>query len=123
MATQFTYKGDALGATETTETDLGEATVPDKASRITGICAAVALETGTATEGTLGHARISYSGSGDLDGIPVAVTCMEELGGAYEPEFTPVNLPVTPLTKIKCYMTLTSAQTGSCYGLILFRFE
>ena len=123
MPTQFAYKGSALGATETTETDLGEATVPTEATRITGICAAVALETGTATEGPLGHARISYSGSGDLDGIPVAVVCMEELGGAYEPEFTPVNLPVVPLTKIKCYATLTAAQSGAAYGLILFRFE
>lgn len=123
MATQFAYKSTALGGTETTETDLGEMTVPDKASRITGICAACALETGTATQGPLGHARISYSGSGDLDGIPVAIVVMEELGGAYEPEFTPVNLPVTPLTKIKCFMTLTIAQTGACRGLILFRFE
>ena len=123
MPTQFAYKNSALGATETTETDLGEATVPSGASRITGICAAVALQTGTATQGPLGHARISYSGSGDLDGIPVAVVVMEELGGAYEPEFTPVNLPVVPLTKIKCYMTLTVAQTGTCHGLLCFRFE
>jgi len=123
MATQFAYKNLALGSTETTETDLGEATVPSGASRITGICAACALETGTATEGPLGHARISYSGSGDLDGIPVAIVCMEELGGAYEPEFTPVNLPVVSLSKIKCYMTLTSAQSGTAHGLILFRFE
>ena len=123
MATQFAYKGSALGSTETTETDLGDATVPSKAGRITGICAACALETGTATEGPLGHARISYSGSGEIDGIPVAIVCMEELGGAYEPEFTPVNLPVSALSKIHCYMTLTVAQTGGCYGLIIFRFE
>jgi len=123
MATQFGYKATALGATETTETSLGDITVPTKASRITGICAACALETGTATEGPLGHARISYSGSGELDGIPVAIVCMEELGGAYEPEFTPVNLPVTSLSKIKCYMTLTTTQTGTAHGMVILRFE
>jgi len=123
MATQFAYISTALGATETTETDLGDITVPSGASRLTGVCAACALQTGTATQGPLGHAKLSYSGSGDLDGIPVAIVCMEELGGAYEPEFTPCNCSVTPLTKIEAYMTLTVAQTGTCHGVISLRFE
>ena len=123
MATQFGHKSTALGSTETTETDLGEITVPSGASRITGISAAVVLQTGTATEGTLGHARLSYSGSGDIEGIPCAIVISEELGGSYTPKFTPVNLPVVSLTKIKCFATLTLDQTGTAHALISLRFE
>lgn len=123
MATQFAHKQTDLGATETTETDLGEITVPTKATRITGICGAIALQTGTAADGAAAWLRMSYSGSGDLDGIPMAVTCMEELGGAYVPAFTPVNLPVTPLSKIKIFATMTLAQGGVCTALVCLRFE
>lgn len=123
MPTQFAHKSTALGATETTETDLGEVTVPEGASEITGISAAIVLQTGTAAEGTLGHARLSYSKSGDLEGIPCAIVVSEELGGSYTPKFTPVNLPVTPLTKIKCFATLTLAQTGTAHALICLRFD
>lgn len=123
MATQFGHISTALGATETTETDLGEITVPSGARVITGISAAVVLQTGTATEGTLGHARLSYSKSGTIEGVPTAIVVSEELGGSYTPEFTPVNLPVVPLTKIKCYATLTLAQTGTAHALICLRFE
>ena len=123
MATQFGVISTALGATESTETDLGDITVPSGASRITGICAAVVLETGTATEGTLGHARLSYSGSGDLEGIPTAIVISEELGGSYTPQFTPVALPVVALTKISCFATLTLDQTGTAHAVISLRFE
>ena len=123
MPTQFGHKSTALGATETTETDLGDITVPSGASRITGISAAIVLQTGTAAEGTLGHVRLSYSGSGDLEGIPAAIVVSEELGGSYTPKFTPVNLPVKELTKIGCYATLTLAQTGTAHALVSLRFE
>ena len=123
MPTQFGYINKELGATETTETDLGEITVPEKANRVTGICAAVVLETGTAAEGTLAHARLSYSGSGEIDGVPCAIVVSEELGGSYTPEFMPINLPVTALSKIKCYATLTLDQTGTAHALISLRFE
>lgn len=123
MATQFGYKSTALGATETTETALGEITVPDGARTITGICAAVVLQTGTAAEGTLGHARLSYSKSGEIDGVPCAIVVSEELGGSYTPKFTPVNLPVVPLTKIKTYAVLSLAQTGTAHALLCLRFE
>jgi len=123
MPTQFAYKNTALGATETTETDLGELTVPSKASVLTGICMAVALQTGTAADGAAGHGRLSYSGSGQLDGIPTAIVCLEELGGSYVPKFIPVNCPVEPLTKIKAFATLTVAQGGTCNCLVCLRFE
>lgn len=123
MGTQFGSKDAALGATETTETNLGTIKVPAGASKITGICAAVVLQTGTAAEGTLGHARISYSGAGDIKGIPCAVVVSEELGGSYTPKFTPCTLRVTALIDVSCFMTLTLAQTGTCHGLVSLRFE
>ena len=123
MPTQFAHKQTDLGATETTETDLGELTVPEGAHQITGICAAIAIQTGTGGDGAAGWLRISYAKSGDLDGIPVAIVVMEELGGAYVPKFIPVNLPVTPLSKIKLFATLTIAQGGTCTALTCLRFE
>ena len=123
MASQFGHISTALGATETTETDLGDITVPSGAGRITGICGAVVLQTGTATEGTLAHVRLSYSGSGEITGVPCAIVVSEELGGSYTPKFTPVNLPVVPLTKIHCYATATLDQTGTAHALVSLRFE
>ena len=123
MATQFGHVSTALGSTETTETDLGDITVPSKAGRITGICAAVVLQTGTATEGTLAHVRLSYSGGGEIVGIPTAIVVSEELGGSYTPKFMPVNLPVVALTKIHVFATATLDQTGTAHALVSLRFE
>lgn len=123
MPTQFGRIGLALDATETTETDIGDIVVPQGASRITGICAACALETGTAGDGTLGHARLSFSGSGELTGIPTAIVCMEELGGGYTAKFVDVDIAVKEFATIACYMTLTIAQGGACYGQVCLRFE
>jgi len=123
MATQFGHISTALGATETTETSLGNIKVPSGASRVTGICAAIVLQTGTAAEGTLGHVRLSYSKSGIIDGIPTAIVVSEELGGSYTPKFMPVNWGVVALTNIACYATLTLDQTGTAHALICLRFE
>ncbi len=123
MTTQFGFKNSALGSTETTETNLGTIKVPKGARVITGIAAAVVLETGTATEGTLGHARLSFTGAQEIKGIPCAIVISEELGGSYVPQFTPCNIPVDALTDISCYATLTLAQTGTAHALVCLRFE
>jgi len=125
LGTQFAHIASALGATETTETDLGTIDVPFGASVITGICASCAVETGTTAEGMLAWARMSFPGSGILDGIPVALSSMEDLGvpGAAVPEFMPVNIPVQEKIPIKCFMTMTLAQTGTMHGKVALRFE
>lgn len=125
MPTQFGRVGKALGATETTETSLGDIDVPVDASRITGISAACALETGTATEGPIGHARLDFAKAQQLEGIPIDITGIVDVVGSgyYQPEMIPVNIPVTPKAKIHCFMTLTKDQTGGCYGQICLRFE
>jgi hypothetical protein len=123
MGTQFGSKNADLNATETTEQNLGTIKVPKGASRITGISAAVVLQTGTAAEGTLAHARLSFTGARDIKGIPCAVVISEELGGSYTPQFTPCMIAVAELTEISCFATATLAQTGTAHALICLRFE
>ena len=123
MPTQFGYISTALGATETTETSLGNIKVPPHASMITGVSAAVVLQTGTAAEGCLGHCRLSYAKAGELKGIPTAIVVSEELGGSYTPAFTPIRVNVEALTDIACFATLTLAQTGTAHCVIHLRFE
>lgn len=123
LGTQFARIGLALGATETTETDIGDIEVPLGATRITGISAACALETGTAGDGCVGYARLDYQGAGVIEGVPVDIVCMEELGGGYTAKFIDCNIGVTELMKVACYMTLSVAQGGACYGQVCLRFE
>jgi len=97
MGTQILKAGLALGATETTYTDLGDITVPKGVSRITGICAIAVIEEGTAAEGAIGVAKLEWTGAPELDGIPCATTCVIDVGQIpLVPEFTPVNIPVEP---------------------------
>ena len=127
LGTQFKYVGLALGATETTETDLGDIEKPEGATRITGIKAACALEEGTAGDGCLGHARMRWSGGPVIEGIPVDIVVDQSLGvHPYSiTEMIDVNIPVNIGTsgKIHCFMTLTVAQGGACFGAIYLRFE
>lgn len=126
MVTQFAFKSTALGATETTETSLGNIQVPDRASVITGVCAIASIDELTLKEGTAGSARLNFTGAGELSGIPVAVTGQGTTStsfGGFQPVFFPCSIPVTPLSNVACYMTLTKAQTGNCVGNIYLRFE
>jgi len=125
MPTQLKFISADLGATETTETDLGDITVPIGASRITGICACCALETGSSGDGCLGIATLKYTGAGELAGIPVNLSSMEDLGqpGGTSPRFLPVNIPVPVNRAIGCYMVLTVAQGGTARGQVHLRFE
>lgn len=125
MATQYEYVDLQLGATETTYTDLGDITVPDHATKITGICMEVAAELGYTTLGQLGIAKLEYQGAAALEGIPVHY-CQSTATGQvfYVPEFIPVNIPIEAKTVIAAYMKLTLAQTGQTFhGKCCLRFE
>lgn len=126
LATQFKYTDLALGATETDYTDIGDITAPLNCSRITGICAEVAQETGYATMGCLGIAKLEWTGAEEIDGIPVhTVASIDDGQVFYQPEFIPVNIPVSGgFTEIECSIKLTIAQTGTTqHGKICLRFE
>ena len=124
MATQLKFISADLGSTETTETDLGDIVVPIGASRITGICACCATETGTTAEGYLAIAELKYTGAPELAGIPVHLSSMEDVtfGGA-TPRFMAVNIPVPVNRAIGCFMKTTLDQSGTCRGQIHLRFE
>jgi len=114
----------ALGATETTYTDIGDITIPKGVSRIVGIFAACALETGTATEGAIAVAKLEWTGGPKLDGIPCAVTSCIDVGQIpLVPEYIPVNIPVDFNDKIACYVKTTLDQTGACHGAVFLKLE
>jgi hypothetical protein len=125
LGTQYEYIDAQLGATETTYTDLGDITVPDGASRITGICMEEAAELGYATEGQLGIGKLEFQGSAQLEGIPVAYVQSTATGQVfYRPAFIPVNIAVDEKTVIAVGMKLTLAQTGQTHhGKCCLRFE
>lgn len=125
MGTQFQRTGGNLNTTETTEGLLGTIQVPPGASKITGISAACALPTGTATEGPVGRARLGFAKCEELSGIPVDITGIVDVVGAgyYQPEMIKCDIGVEALVKISCYMTLSKAQTVTPYGQICLRFE
>lgn len=124
----YKYVNTALGATETTETSLGNIEVPSVATRITGISFVVSIDELTLKEGTAGWGRLNFSGAQDLEGIPVAITgngttSVSSFG--FSPVFTPCNIDVSQIQngKIACFATLTLAQTGSCICTVSLRFE
>ena len=126
MTTQYDFTDLALGATETDYTDIGDIKAPVGASRITGICAENAQETGYTTLGCLGIAKLEWTGAGQIDGIPVAIVAAVATGQVfYKPVFVPVSIPIIGgHTEIACSVKLTLAQTGTTqHGKICLRFE
>lgn len=126
-------KGDfvenALGATETTETELGTITVPAGVQRITGIYGDIIIETTTLAEGTVGYFRLD---SEDLSLAPAkfpaaiqqgAAGTLVAIGPTQTPHIIPVNIPVSPTSRIKCYAALELAQTGTCRGRVGVIYE
>jgi len=129
MGTMYKYKSANLGSTETTETSLGDITVPSLATRITGISIVVSIEETTLKEGTSGWGRLNFSGAQDLEGIPIAIvgsgtTSTDGLAG-FQPVFTPCNIDVSKIQNgtIACFVTLTKAQTATCNAVVSLRFE
>ena len=126
MGTQYDSIDLQLGATETTYTDLGDITAPVGANRITGIAAECAAELGYATEGQIGVAKLEFTGSEELDGIPVSYVQATATGQVfYRPQFIPCNIKITGgITTIACAIKLSVAQTGQTHhGKICLRFE
>lgn len=128
MGTMYKYVSTALGATETTETSLGNIQVPSLATRITGISFVVSIDELTLKEGTAGHGRLNFSGAQDVEGIPTAVVGFGTTSvsmGAFVPVFTPCNIDVSSIQNgnIACFATLTKAQSGNCICTVSLRFE
>lgn len=122
--TQGDYAEAALGATETTETNLGTITIPTQGvSRIVGIYGITSIQTTTVAEGVSGHFRLSFSTVAGVFKFPVtifqgAAGTLADIGPVHAAQIIPVNIPVPSKETVTCYMTLNLAQTGTCRGMV-----
>lgn len=116
-------EGD-LGATETTETNLGTITVPSTGvKKIVAIYGVAAIETPTAGEGSSGAFRLSFKTVAGVFKFPVTIFqgnagTLADIGGQQQPQMIPVDIPIPQNETITCYMTMHSAQTGTVRGLV-----
>lgn len=129
MPTQGDLVENDLGSTETTETDLGDITVPNTGvSRIVGIYGLACIETSTAGETTVGQFRLDFGTVAGKFKFPAQVTygaagTLASNADQASPKIIPVDIPVPPSEVIGCYMTLNQAQTGNCHGQVGVIYE
>lgn len=129
MVTQGDFVSKDLGATETTETSLGDITIPSAGvTRIIGVYANIAIETATAGEGTQGHFRLAFKTVSGTFKFPADIIfgpagTLADSGHSYKPTIIPVDIPVPPNETISCYATLEVAQTGTCHALVGVIYE
>lgn len=126
--TQGDFVESALGATETTETDLGSVTVPSAGvSRIVGIYGIVEGVTTTA-EQLVAYFRLSFKTVAGTFKFPAnsfqaPAGTLASPGFQFEPKIIPVNIPVPANETIRAYMATFVAATGACRGMVGFIFE
>lgn len=122
MVTHGDFVDKDLGATETTETNIGTITMSAKARRIVGIWGVVVVQTNTAGEGTHGQFRME---SPDIDLAPSKFPCDMIMGSAgtvaggashHMTRIIPVDIPVSGLSKIDFHVATDLAQTGTCHA-------
>ncbi len=124
MPTQGDFKQGDLGATETTETDLGDITIPASGiSRIIGVYGQVMIETGTAGEGSLGEFRLSFSTVAGTFKFPAQVFngpagTLADQGAGFDPKIIPVNISVPSNEVVGCFARLNQVQTGDVHGMV-----
>ena len=122
--TQADYNEGALGATETSETSLGDISIPSQGvTKIVGIYGIATIETPTAGEGVSGHFRLAFKTVSGVFKFPVTVFqgsagTLADIGPAQQPQIIPVDIPVPTNETVTAYMTLNKAQTGDCRGMV-----
>jgi len=126
MATKGDFVENALGATETTETEVGTITIPQGVSKIIALYGDITIQTTTAAEGAVGFIRLDSS---DLSLAPAkfparivqgAAGTLAGIGPDSTPHLIPVDIPVTGSARVVCYAATELAQTGTCRGRIGF---
>jgi len=128
MVTQGDYIDADLGATETTETDLGDITVPSAGvSKIIGVWGICAKEEATLKEGTLAFFRLDFKTVSGTFKFPAVVggggTTSTADAVQMMPHIIPVDIPVPANETIGCYMVLSIAQSATCRGAVGVIFE
>lgn len=121
--TQAQFVELALGATETTETDLGDINVPAKGVTyivgVYGICHGVQ----TTGEENSAYFRLEFSTVPGVYRFPAQVyeAGAGTLAGgnvSFEPKIIPVRIQVPPNETIACYMAQFVAATGARRGTV-----
>ena len=126
--TQADYVELALGATETTETNLGNITVPSAGvRRIVGVYGVLQEITTTAEQG-VGYFRLAFKTVAGVFKFPATTFhapagTLASPGWTYEPKIIPVNIEVPANETITCYMATFVAATGACRGMVGVIFE
>lgn len=126
--TQAAYIENALGSTETTETNLGTYTIPPTGvSRIIGV---YGINHGVQTTGEecSSYFRIAFGTGPNLSLKFPCQICdagagtLAGLGIAFDPKIIPVDIPLQPNDVITAYMTQFVASTGARRGMVGFIF-
>lgn len=121
--THADYIDADLGSTETTETDLGDITLPVTGGTIVAVWGICHINQ-TTDETTTGFFRID---STDVSIQPLKFPVQIVQGGtgtvagggyAFTPQLIPVNIQIPGKAILNCYMTLTDAQSDGAHGSI-----
>jgi len=121
--TQADYVELALGATETTETNLGTITIPSAGVRaIVGVYG-ILQEISTTAEQGVGYFRLAFKTVAGTFKFPCSTFqapagTLASPGFMYEPKIIPVNIPVPSNETITAYMATFVAATGACRGMV-----
>jgi len=128
MTTQGDFVELALGATETTETQIGTITVPSAGvHRIVGIYGIIQALTTTA-EQSIGYLRLAFKTVPGTFKFP-CMTAQGPAGTLASPgwmngyNIIPVNIGVNPNETITCFAATFVAATGACRAMIGLIFE
>lgn len=118
----------ALNATETTETSLGNVTVPLGAKNIVGVYGIGNVLTTTAEIASGKFRFVQAAGPGGKHIFPLQVNqgpagTLAAPGWSNKPEIIPVSIACRENDTIACYAVLDVAQTGTCRARVGFIFE
>lgn len=125
--TQGDFVELALGATETTETELGTLTMPPTARKIIGIYGTIEGISTTA-EQLVGYFRLAF---GNLSGrfkfpatsFQAPAGTLASPGFEYQPKIIPCDIDVVGNETIKCYAATFVAATGACRAMVGIIFQ
>jgi len=131
MSKHYDYVHLDLGATETTETQIGTVTLNQSAKKIVGIAPVLVVETAAAGEGITAYCSAD---SPDINNLkPLKLPCqvvqgpagtLADSGVAFSPVFYPVDIAVTGKADITFNVaSLGNALTNTCHATIYVCYE
>lgn len=114
----------ALGATETTETNLGTITIPSTGvRRIKALWGVIVAQAATTAEGTAGYFRLAFRTVPGVFKFPAQILLgpagtLASAASMITPRFIPVDIPVPANETVTVYVATFLAQTGTCRAAV-----